>query len=226
MNFRTQQKSSGVEIQVEVTNLIIAGWTGRDRNLVEKHIAELAVRGVKPPQSTPVFDRAAASLLTTDGEIEVIGDDSSGEVEFVLVALTDGLYVGVGSDHTDRKVETYDITVSKQMCAKPLGRDLWRLSDVATHWDNLILRAYCTRSGERALYQEGPVSAMLTPFDLIRRYTDGTDTLPAGTVMFCGTLPVIGRIAGGERFEIALFDPVTGKRIDHGYGIRALPPIE
>ena len=34
----------------------------------------------------------------------------------MLVQAGGRLLVGVGSDHTDRKVETYNITVSKQMC--------------------------------------------------------------------------------------------------------------
>jgi hypothetical protein len=36
----------------------------------------------------------------------VSGPDSSGEVEFVLLAKPDGLWVTLGSDHTDRKAET------------------------------------------------------------------------------------------------------------------------
>ncbi len=38
-----------------------------------------------------------------------------------MIVLADGKrYLGIGSDHTDRKVETYNITVSKQMCDKPV----------------------------------------------------------------------------------------------------------
>ena len=65
---------------VEVQHLVIAGWTGRDRAAVEKHILELEELGVKRPASTPVFYRVAASLLTQAGTIEVPGETSSGEV--------------------------------------------------------------------------------------------------------------------------------------------------
>jgi hypothetical protein len=38
--------------------LIIAGWTGRDRVAQEKHIAELEALGVRRPPSTPVYYRS------------------------------------------------------------------------------------------------------------------------------------------------------------------------
>jgi hypothetical protein len=40
--------------------------------------------------------------------------------------------------------------------------------------------------------------------------------------MFCGTLAVRGEIAGGERFEIELHDPVRNRSLRHDYAIRAL----
>jgi hypothetical protein len=94
----------GAPRRIDIASLVIAGWTGRDKAAVEHHIAELAAIGVKRPRIVPCFYRVGANLLTTTGEVEVAGEDSSGEVEFVLVSGPEGLYVGVGSDHTDRKV--------------------------------------------------------------------------------------------------------------------------
>lgn len=212
---------SGAQRRVEIVDLVIAGWTGRDKASVEKHIAELAAIGVKRPRAVPVFYRVGASLLTTAREVEVVGGDSSGEVEFVLVSAADGLYVGVGSDHTDRKVETYGVTVSKQMCPKPLGAELWPFAEVDAHWDRLVLRSHVTRNGERRLYQEGAVSRMLAPRDLLGRFS-GSAPLAPGTAMFCGTLAVRGDIGGGERFEIELHDPVKNRSLRHEYAVREL----
>ena len=39
------------------TELVIAGWTGRDEAALRKHIEELAAIGVKPPKTTPIFYR-------------------------------------------------------------------------------------------------------------------------------------------------------------------------
>src|SRR5262245_15228156 len=67
-----------------IEQLVIAGWTGRYPAAVEQHIRELEELGVPRPKRTPIFYRVGAALLTTAEEIQVVGDDSSGEVEFVL----------------------------------------------------------------------------------------------------------------------------------------------
>jgi hypothetical protein len=178
--------------------------------------------GVRRPRTIPCFYRLGANLLTTAEVIEVAGSDSSGEVEVVLVSLANGLHVGVGSDHTDRKVEAYDVTVSKQMCPKPVSRELWNFDDVEAHWDELMLRSWVMQEGKRKLYQEGPVTKMLSPRDLMGRYLGKPGLLPIGTVMFCGTLPVTGQIGGGERFEIELEDPRGVRKLQHAYAMRCL----
>jgi uncharacterized protein DUF2848 len=217
MDFRV----NGAQRPIGIRQLVIAGWTGRDRAAVDKHIAELAAIGVKPPRAVPTFYRLGASLLTTAREIEVVGDGTSGEVEFVLVSAPEALYVGVGSDHTDRKVEAYGVTVSKQMCPKPLSSELWPFAELEAHWDRLVLRSHLTRAGERALYQEGAVSNMLRPRDLLERFS-GSASLAPGTAMFCGTLAVRGEIRGGERFEIELHDPARDRSLRHEYAVREL----
>ena len=212
----------GTPRRIDIASLVIAGWTGRDKAAVEHHIAELAAIGVKRPRAIPCFYRLGANLLTTAPEVDVVGEDSSGEVEFVLVAESDAMYVGVGSDHTDRKVEAYGVTVSKQMCPKPIGGELWRFTEVEEHWDRLVLRSHVTRQGRRRLYQEGAVSGMLAPRDLLARFAGSSGILPAGTAMFCGTLAVRGEIGGGERFEIELHDPLNNRSLRHGYATRSL----
>ncbi len=211
-------------VDIAVGNLVIAGWTGRDTVALEAHIAELEAIGVKRPPSVPCFYRVSAALLTTGDEIQASGPDSSGEVEFVLFGSAGGMYLGVGSDHTDRRVETYDVVVSKQMCAKPVAPEIWRFADLADHWDALVLRSWAVSGGERRLYQEGPVTTMRAPADLIGRWTgSGADSLPPGAVMFCGTLAAKGGIKAADRFEFELSDPVLGRSIRHGYDIHPLP---
>ena len=204
-----------------VRELVIAGWTGRDVAALEKHIRELEAIGVKRPKTTPIFYRVAASLLTSDNTIEVLGDQSSGEAECVVYCRDDGLFVGLGSDHTDRKAETVGVSLSKQMCAKPVSREVWRLEDVAAHWDRLILRSNVGTEGRRRLYQEGPVAAMRPPTELFKLYSGGL--LSAGTAMFCGTLAVHGGVTPSQTFEMELEDPVLRRRITHSYRVKTLP---
>jgi len=210
-------------LAAEVRDLVIAGWTGRDAAAVEHHIAELQAIGVARPRIVPCFYRVGANLLSTDTNLDVTGPDSSGEVEFVLLSLEEGVFIGVGSDHTDRKVEAYGVTVSKQMCPKPVSQSLWRFEDVKAHWDSLILRSWATRDGKRELYQEGPVTRMLDPEDVMGRYLKASGVLPAGTAMYCGTLPVLTTIGAAEKFEIELEDPIKQRRLQHAYNTRTLP---
>jgi hypothetical protein len=205
-----------------IKSLVIAGWTGRNVAALEAHIKELEAIGVKRPKTVPIFYRTSCSLLTTAMFIEVMADKSSGEVEFVLFALEDGLWVGIGSDHTDRKAETIGVTLSKQMCAKPIGTTLWRYDDVKPHWDKLKLRSYVPDGGKRRLYQEGPVTNMRSPEELIKLYTGG-DKLAPGTAMFCGTFAVHGDISYSSTFDMELEDPVLGRKLTHGYKIVSLP---
>lgn len=215
-------KDGRSSLDMTVTDLVVAGWTGRDPAAMEHHIAELEALGVARPATTPIFYRASAARLSTAPQIEATGAESSGEVEFVLVAHDGEIYVGAGSDHTDRKVETYGVTVSKQMCDKPVAREFWPMGEVEAHWDELLLRSYAVIDGERQLYQDGRVADMLAPRDLIRRYS-GTDSLDEGTVLFGGTLPAKGGIRPARRFEGELVDPVLDRRIAFAYDVKVLP---
>jgi hypothetical protein len=206
-----------------VRQVVIAGWTGRDRAAQEEHIAELELLGVRRPPTTPVYYRVSAARVTTSDSIESTGNDSSGEVEFVMLQTRGSLWIGVGSDHTDRKVETYNITVSKQMCDKPVARGAWRFDELGDHWDSLVLRSWVTKDGKRRLYQEGGVTSMLHPRDLIAGYVRERGSLEEDTIMFGGTLPAIGGIQPADRFDFELEDPVRKRRLTHGYEIRCLP---
>ena len=223
LSFNLQTGGGLSPIDVPISGLVIAGWTGRDEQALEKHIRELEELGVTRPKTTPIFYRVAATLLTTDSVIEVSGEDSSGEAEFVLYSTGQGLLVGLGSDHTDRKAETFGVTLSKQMCPKPVSETLWRHDDVADHWDELVLRSWLVDGGERTLYQEGAIATMRAPDDLIGRYTGSKEALPLGTAMFCGTLAAKGGIRGAPAFELELSDPVLGRSISHTYNLTELP---
>jgi len=202
--------------------LIVAGWTGRDEKALHHHIEELAAIGVPRPSSVPVFYRISTANLTQAAHLEVLGPDTSGEAEPVIVAMQDGLWLGVGSDHTDRKAETMGIALSKQLCAKVVGKTLWRLDEVAPHWDQLILRAYATIEGNRLKYQEGPLSAMRNPSDLMARAGANFVT---GTIMFCGTLAAIGGIRPATQFTALLEDPVLGREMTCEYDVDVLPVV-
>jgi len=224
LTFTVDAQGTTTPLTLAIDQAVIAGWTGRDPVARDKHIAELEALGIARPASTPIYYRVAARRLTLAARIEVSGGESSGEVEFVLIGWQGRIFVGCGSDHTDRKVEAYGVTVSKQMCDKPIAPVLWELEDVIGHWDHMILRAHAVIDGARVLYQEGTLDAMLPVKDLIARGFGG-DGLPDGCAMFGGTFAAKGGIRPASRFEFELDDPVLKRSIRHGYDVIALPVL-
>jgi Protein of unknown function (DUF2848) len=222
--FTIDAQDTTTPLTLPIDQAVIAGWTGRDPVARDKHIAELEAIGIARPASTPIYYRVAACRLTTADRIEVSGCDSSGEVEFVLIGWQGRTFVGLGSDHTDRKVETYSVTVSKQMCDKPIAPVLWELEEVAAHWDRMILRSFAWIKGERVLYQEGTLDAMLPVKELIERGF-GKAGLPDGCAMFGGTFAAKGGIRPASRFEYELEDPVLKRTIRHAYDVVELPVL-
>lgn len=211
-------------VAVVIDRLIVAGWTARDDAAVRHHVEELGALGIPGPSTWPLFYRLGVTQLAQAGQLQVLGPDTSGEVEPVLVSLADGLWVTLGSDHTDRKAEAMGVALSKQLCPKAVGTQLWRLDEVAPHWDSLVLRSWATIDGQRVLYQEGPAAAIRTPQDLVQRCA-GQAGLAPGTLMFCGTLGAIGGVRPGSRFEMELEDPVLGRKLTHAYDVEALPVV-
>lgn len=209
---------------VDIDELIVAGWTGRDVAALERHIEELKAIGVQPPSKVPLYYRLAACLLTQAESIQVLGDDTSGEAEPVLLGTPDRLWVTVGADHTDRKVESYGVAVAKQLCPKILARTAWRFEEVEPHWDRLVLRSFVEEDGKKVLYQEGTLAALRPPRELIAGWR-GKARLPPRVAMFCGTLPAIGAIRSASGFAMELEDPVLRRKLAHAYEIKALPLV-
>lgn len=209
--------------EFHINDVIIAGWTGRDCDAVEAHIVELEELGVKRPATVPCYYFVTEDRLTQRESIQVLGYESSGEIEFFLLNDGERLWVGIGSDHTDRKVEAYDITVSKQICSKPVGRTLWPLDEVREHWDQLELRSWRDDCGTAVLYQEGKVTTMLAPETLLERFSTTCGvTFEPGMVMFCGTLAAIGGIQYTTHLTLELSDPLLDRTIRFGYQMESI----
>jgi hypothetical protein len=224
LTFNVDDKGMLTPLTLAIDQAVIAGWTGRDPLARDKHIAELEAIGIARPASTPIYYRCSARRITLEDRIEVSGENSSGEVEFVLIGWQGRIFVGCGSDHTDRKVEAYSVTVSKQMCDKPVASVLWELEDVIAHWDRMILRSWAVIDGARVLYQEGTLDAMLSVKDLIDRGFGGNG-LRDGCAMFGGTFAAKGGIRPADRFEFELEDPVLKRKISHGYDVVTMPVL-
>lgn len=205
---------SGEPLRLTGARTLVAGYTGRDEAAVRHHIEELAAIGVAPPADVPMLYPVGAETVTTAAHTPVPGPDTSGEVEPVLLRHGGRWYLGVGSDHTDRALETVDIGESKRVCAKPIGATVAEIGDWAEFdWDACRARSWV----DGKLYQDGTLAALRTPADLLgviaaRLGDDGRDL-----VCFAGTLPLLdGLFTPGERWELELTLP-DGRVLTHTY---------
>lgn len=203
-------------LRITVTRSAIAGYTGRDTEAVVRYVAKLEEEGIAAPDSIPAVFYCGADRVVAHDVIDVAGGETCGEVEFVLLVTDEGLHVTVGSDHTDRALETKSIALSKQVVPKVVARTAWRFEEVADHWDQLILQSWVGE--ERRPYQETGVDFFLPPDEIL-----GLAGASPGTVVFGGTVSSLG---GGfdfdPFFEGRLTDPVLDRHISFRYRTRRL----
>lgn len=203
-------------LAMEVDRVAIAGYTGRDTDAVNAYVEKLAEEGIEPPPSVPMVFPVGRDRVVAHDVIDVTGDHTSGEVEFVLLVTEDGIHVTAGSDHTDRSLEQQSIPLSKQVVPKVVAGDAWRLDEVADHWDQLELTAFVGE--ERRLYQKTGVDFFLEPAEILSLVKAAP-----GTVVFCGTVSSLG---GGFDFDPVftgrLHDPVLERSIEFTYRARHL----
>jgi 4-hydroxyphenylacetate 3-monooxygenase len=207
---------SGDAIVLAPRRLVIAGYTGRDQAAVQAHIDELAHIGVPPPPRVPMFYEIPVDLLTTGPTVVVDGAQTSGEVEPVVINSGGRLYLGLGSDHTDREMEKHDIAASKASAPKPLADRVVPLDRTTAVWDEIEVA--CRLDG--VVYQQGRLAAMLPPATLLDGLAAAGQPLGEQSVMFCGTLPLLtGAFVYGATYELELRLP-DGTSLSHTYDVK------
>lgn len=225
MRFTVQAPDGERDVEPELGYALLAGYTGRDQDAVRVHIEELAAHGVAAPKSVPAAYPVPATRVVAADRIAVHGSRTAGEAEFFLVDAGGTMLVGVGSDHTDRELEEHSVVKSKQTCDKPVAPTVWRLDDVADHWDELQLRAEVHGADGWTLYQDGTVGSMLTPRQILDFAAETVGSLD-GVAVFSGTLPLIGgEFRYGDGFRATLHDPVLGRTLVCEYAVEELPDI-
>lgn len=205
--------------------MVNAGYTGRDQAETRRHIEELAAQGIPGPASTPTLYPVIPETLFVDpAGIQVYSEETCGEVEYVLlVENQDRIFVGLGSDHTDRCLEESDIPRAKQICPNLLSRRVWPLEEVQQHWDKLIIRCRQRSHGDLVLYQQGALELIYDPGALLDLVSSRIPGPLEHCVIFSGTIGnltegfVFGQWLGAE-----LEDPVLGRCLELSYAIKPL----
>lgn len=193
------------------------GSATRESAVATAHQQEVALSGihvaldVPAPRIYPIANHA----ITTGSEVFAHHAETSGEVEIVLIEA-DQLYVGVGSDHTDRALERSSILWSKQACPNVLAPVLWRWQDVAAVWDRCVLRAWV----DGRPYQEVEAGKFLSPPDLLRTLRERVDGVPTRDfAVFGGTVAALEKRLGfGADWAFAITAP-DGRELRHAYRV-------
>ena len=212
--------SSGKAIDLQIKQVFVAGWTGRNRAAVDHHIEELAALGITPPSQVPLYYRVSNGLLTQSSQIDVLGKSTSGEVEPLIIQQGANLWIGLASDHTDRELEAYSVAASKQACPKPVSPELWEYEVVKDHLDSLMLRCSIKESGQWIVYQEGSLENISLLSELI-----SDSGLGENDAMLCGTLSAIDGVRPANDYMMELVDPVLDRTIQLSYSVTLLPII-
>ncbi|MBX5492980.1 MAG: DUF2848 family protein [Chloroflexi bacterium] len=217
-----QLDMNGTTLVFAPRRLLIAGYTGRDQAAVARHIAELREHGIPAPERTPALYALAPDRLTTAERIDVVGRETSGEAEFVLLAVGGELYIAVGSDHTDRALERHHVARSKQVCPKPISRAVWRWAEVRDGWDRCQLRS----TVDGTPYQEGSVAELLPPDAILALVRERVGDALEGSAIFCGTLPLLGgAFRCGAQFTAVLAHP-DGRELRCAYTVASVDDLD
>lgn len=204
--------------------MVNAGYVGKNQEEVRRHIQELAEKGIPGPKSTPVLFPVVCNALVTDSVVEVYGSETSGEVEYVLLVINeDEVYVGLGSDHTDRHLEETDIPRSKQICPNLMSRTVWSLEEVQGDWDDLLMNANVVKDGEEIRYQEGRLGLLLNPAELMAFVKSKIPGPLEDLVIFSGTMGMLTEeFVFGEKFSSKLIDEKLNRRLEISYDVKPL----
>ena len=228
LNLTVKEKAGTRNLVFPVKRMVNAGYVGRDQEAVKKHIEELKLKGVSAPEEVPILYPVASYLVNTGGVLEVVEEETSGEAEYVVLLHEGRTYIGVGSDHTDRKLEADSIIKSKQICPNVMSSTVWPYEEIKTVWDDLEMRSWVVKAGDRILYQETRLSAILNVEDLIsfvkRKVADGD---LESMVIFSGTVAALGgEMIAGEGFEVELRNPENGESLWCDYRVKLIDYVK
>jgi hypothetical protein len=213
-------------LTLDIVRCYNLGFTMRDPEKMQRHLEECYALGVKelicdrPPLVMPISPWA----VLTDTTVTVQRPKTSGEVEIVTVADADGsIYVGVGSDHTDRPMENIDIPWAKQVAPNVVAPTLWRWDEVKDHWDEIRMTCTVVDNGETVEYQDASVSEFWTPAEMLQGVRESVVPVTGAIILFSGTVVTLEeRLRFAEKWTIRLTDPVLGREITHTYDVEVL----
>lgn len=220
MDFTIVTKNGKKTLSVDIKNLMVVGFSGKDIAKTMEHIKELEKEGVKCPKDVPVPYQCDPQIVTRKPVIDVIGGKTSGEAEYLILCHAGKFYIGIGSDHTDRDLEAVSIHKSKQLCLKPCSEEFWDYEEVKDHLSALRIVSTQVVDGETVEYQNGVAGDML-PFDTLLEKVKAEAPLE-DCLIYTGTVPLLHGFKFGSTFSCELIDDALGRSLSLSYDVRVI----
>lgn len=226
INFTLKKISSEESLKLKYDELYIIGYAGRNMEKTMEHIKELEEQlGVPAPKKIPTIFECSHELLTQEKNIKFVGNMTSGEVEYIIVVADGKIYIGLGSDHTDRELESISVPKAKQVCPKPIGTEIWDFDDLKDHWEQIKLISYQTINGKEELYQNGTLADILPVEKIVSELRERAGDIQ-NTVIYSGTVPLLNGFKYGENFRCMMVDDVLNRTLTLNYNINVIDDKE
>ncbi|WP_372999296.1 DUF2848 family protein [Lutispora sp.] len=226
INFKLQRMSGEEDLALSYDELLVIGYAGRNMEKTMEHIKELEEQlGVPAPKKIPTIFECSHELLTQEKDIKFVGSKTSGEVEYVIVLYNDNIYIGLGSDHTDRELESVSVPKAKQVCPKPISKELWDYNDLKDHWDSIKLISYQTINGVEEVYQDGTLADILPVEKILEELKERVGDIK-NSIIYSGTVPLLKGFAYGDNFRCMMVDEVLNRTIALDYNVQVISEEE
>lgn len=219
MKFTLVTKAGESVLDLHYERVFAIGYAGRNMEKTLEHIRELERDlGVPAPKKIPTIFQCGNYVLTQEKDLAFVGEKTCGEVEYIIVVKDGKLYIGLGSDHTDRALEANSVPKAKQICAKPIGGQLWDYAEVKDHWDGIALNSWQTVDGREIPYQKGTLADIL-PVEVIMKELEERVGGIDNCVIYSGTVPVLDGFHYGSNFRCEMVDDVLGRKLSMDYNV-------
>lgn len=219
MRFIVETNVNEYELQINPERIFVIGYSGSNVEKIMEHIKELEEKlGVKPPEKIPTIFEVSREIVTQNTDLFFVGNKTSGECEYVIIKKDDKYYIGLGSDHTDRELESYSITKAKQVSLKPISDKVWEYDEIKNHMNSIKL--FSDYDGVR--YQEGTLADIISVEQIMKELNDRVGEI-GDCIIYSGTVPLVDDYRYGSKFFMELNDEELDRKITKEYYINIIP---
>lgn len=219
MEFHLIQTHGEKKLSLIPEHVYVVGYSGSNKEKTMAHIKELQEQlNVAPPKKIPTIFEVSRELLTQDENLYFVGEKTSGECEYVILIKDNHLYIGLGSDHTDRELESLNVPKAKQVCLKPISKEIWDYEEIKDHISEIKLRS--TQDGK--LYQEGTLADIMPVEEILEELKTRIGNTN-NCIIFSGTVPLVNSYVYSNGFHLELQDEKLNRTISFRYDVNIIP---